>query len=225
MKKTSFHIKAFTLIELLVVIAIIAILAAILFPVLQRAKLSAKASAASSNVKQLAVAMAMYADSYDDRFTPAAYPEGNTYYLWHDILDPYVQNKEIWLCPGSQVNEKDATGERTSHWGYNAGYITDILPDFSNVFTHRAVSYSEIADPVETVLFVSARSSVANSWCGDDGKFLLPPSWSDVHCWGRPDPVHHDHATIAWIDTHVKKMKLGNFYVNQEPPDYYFDRQ
>ncbi len=216
---------AFTLIELLVVIAIIAILAAILFPVFSRAKDAAKATSGMSNVRQMGQAMMLYADSYDDHFCLAAYVEGTSFKLWHDLLDPYVRNKQVWLNPGSKVNPRDQSGEPTSHWGYNAGYITDILPDFSNFLTHRAANYSDISEPTETVLFVGSKSSVPNSWCGDDGKFLLPPSWPNADCWGRPDLVHNGMAIIAWIDTHAKRAPLGLFYENQEPPDRYFDRQ
>jgi len=60
------RLRAFTLIELLVVIAIIAILAAILFPVFAQAKASAKVSTATSQIKQLALALPMYSTDYDD---------------------------------------------------------------------------------------------------------------------------------------------------------------
>ncbi len=60
----------FTLIELLVVIAIIAILAAILFPVFAQAKTAAKKTVAISNMKQLALAVQMYAGDYDDTASP-----------------------------------------------------------------------------------------------------------------------------------------------------------
>src|SRR4051812_43381927 len=63
--------RAFTLIELLVVIAIIAILAAILFPVFARAKEAAKKTAAIAQMKQLSLAVMMYAEGYDDYFVPA----------------------------------------------------------------------------------------------------------------------------------------------------------
>src|SRR5512140_483933 len=58
--------RAFTLIELLVVIAIIAILAAILFPVFAQAKAAAKKASCLSNIKQVALAMNMYANDSDD---------------------------------------------------------------------------------------------------------------------------------------------------------------
>ncbi|HLJ55963.1 MAG TPA: prepilin-type N-terminal cleavage/methylation domain-containing protein [Chthonomonadaceae bacterium] len=63
--------RAFTLIELLVVIAIIAILAAILFPVFAQARESARQITCASNMRQLGIAIRMYASDYDDMWVPA----------------------------------------------------------------------------------------------------------------------------------------------------------
>src|SRR5690242_4811005 len=63
--KTPYTRAGFTLIELLVVIAIIAILAAILFPVFAQARDAARKATCQSNLKQFAIAFAMYAVDYD----------------------------------------------------------------------------------------------------------------------------------------------------------------
>src|ERR1051326_1397854 len=71
--------KAFTLIELLVVIAIIAVLAAILFPVFAQAREKARTVSCLSNTKQLNLAALMYAQDYDEMWSPAIMAWQNPY--------------------------------------------------------------------------------------------------------------------------------------------------
>lgn len=215
---------AFTLIELLVVVAIIAILAAILYPVFLRAKEAAKASTCASNIRNLALAVDLYQTDHDGRFPLAAYAEGAGFKLWHDMTDPYLNNKQVWHCPSSTVSKTDSNGVTTAHYGYNALYLTTIAMDFSNAQTHTAFQTSDIANPSETVLLIEARSSVSGSWCGDDGKFLLPPSQPDADCWGRPNAVHMKMTNVAFVDMHVKRLSPAAYYEGRTPTDEFFDR-
>jgi prepilin-type N-terminal cleavage/methylation domain-containing protein len=183
--------NAFTLIELLVVIAIIAILAAILFPAFAQAREKARQTTCVSNVKQLGLAMLMYTQYYDEGLPLGAYAVSATdFRLWHDLIDPYLKNKNVWHCPSSLVPVRDAggTGAITAHYGYNEHYLTTLAYSFANANGHTAVTLAAVGSPAETVLLADARASKTGSFCGPDGKHLLPPSAPNLDCWGVRRP-------------------------------------
>lgn len=116
MKPTS---KGFTLIELLVVIAIIAILAAILFPVFMSAKAAASRSQCVSNLKQIGICIAMYADDNGGRYHPSSsssmISSRNTQGIgWVYCTLKYSRVKGICLCPSAKWFPEEVAGNKES---------------------------------------------------------------------------------------------------------------
>ena len=100
----------FTLVELLIVIAIIAILAAILFPVFNNARKKAYQTQCAANLQQLGTATRMYAQDYDDTFPYFMYLD--IYRSgWADVIfQGYVNNDQVYDCPGSSLKMDRYTG-------------------------------------------------------------------------------------------------------------------
>src|SRR5688572_32710390 len=69
----------------------VALLGAVLFPVFANAREAARASSCKSNLKQLSLAMLMYAQDYDDRLPPAQ--------EWLTAAQPYYKRPTVGNCP------------------------------------------------------------------------------------------------------------------------------
>jgi prepilin-type N-terminal cleavage/methylation domain-containing protein/prepilin-type processing-associated H-X9-DG protein len=101
---------AFTLVELLVVLAVIGVLAGLLLPALGRAKSRAYRASCLNNLRQLGLAIAMYADDHDQRL-PSAEPLPSNPVATNPplpgirtVLNRHVGNANgVFRCPEDRV--------------------------------------------------------------------------------------------------------------------------
>jgi prepilin-type N-terminal cleavage/methylation domain-containing protein len=93
--------RGFTLIELLVVIAIIAVLIALLLPAVQQAREAARRAQCKNNLKQMALAVHNYADTYlmfpmgSNQFGPN-FNSSRGYMGWAIAILPYIEQNNLY---------------------------------------------------------------------------------------------------------------------------------
>lgn len=181
----------FTLIELLVVIAIIAILAAILFPVFSRAREKARQTSCLSNVKQIGLAMMMYAQDYDECYMVVDHVTG---YDWWMPLQAYVKNAQVFRCPSHRSNPATEPA-------------TDYL--MNGLFAHGA-SMAMIERPAEQIALAERAQGVLytgyHPWPDDYA------SWDDLSAYSYfvdliARDIHNGGANYGFADGHAKWLR------------------
>jgi prepilin-type N-terminal cleavage/methylation domain-containing protein len=204
---------AFTLIELLVVIAIIAILAAMLLPALAGAKRKRQQAACVNNSRQQTLAVFMYADDNSDILPPVAFNDPNDNEIdWPTLLDPYLKNPKIHLCPSDLVSTNNS-------YGLNELGFVD-LTDPGVTTPNRMVGFHT---PAVTVMLGDVGTE-------DDFKTLRPDTMkmiapgSDINDDedARPIARHNQRCDLGLMDGHAEPMRLDLFYLNQNPTNKWF---
>jgi prepilin-type N-terminal cleavage/methylation domain-containing protein len=104
----------FTLIELLVVIAIIAVLAAVLLPALARAREKGRRVSCASNLRNLGMALRIYANDADEFFPVDDNAAGFNSLLRVNL----VKSMKIFLCPSTDTPHEPAPLLEDTHLDY-----------------------------------------------------------------------------------------------------------
>jgi prepilin-type N-terminal cleavage/methylation domain-containing protein len=205
--------QGFTLVELLVVIAIIAILAALLLPALARAKQKGQQTVCINNVRQQALAVFMYVGDNNDILLPVAYNDANSNEVdWPTLLDPYLKNPKIHLCPNDLVSTNNS-------YGLNELGFVD-LTDPGVTTPNRLAGFHT---PVTTVMLgdIGTEDDLKTSR-PDTLKMIAPGSVINDDGDARPAARHNQRCVLGFMDGHTGPMRLLEFYLNQTPTNKWF---
>lgn len=227
--------SAFTLIELLVVIAIIAILAAILFPVFAQAREKARQAACLSNLKQIGVGLMMYVQDYDETYplirttgwttkgTIVGGLSAGTYYRYTpELLDTYIKNKQVWVCPSAAFDPDDPNSDSYANWAFSRGNSVAYADWFKTTYgqnldynqgdtltTRYGIfgrAQADLTDPVTTIAYLDCWTFTASSAHRMSGYSTNPVGfgWAVTAAAGRR---HAEGNNILWADGHAKWLK------------------
>jgi len=206
----SWHLseRAFNLVELLVVIAIIGVLAALLLPALSSAKERTKRTQCKNNLRQIGIAMVMYAGENGDLVVSAKQQESfkpEHFAFVQTSLEPpgaraaesvglKVVSNNVWTCPnrpGLPVYEEVPGLRITPQWviGYQyfGGIKTWMNPSFPKGIPSRSPVKLTAARPT-WCLAADAMVKVDGVWGRTYAERPLP--WSNL-------PPHHGSKRLV----------------------------
>ena len=197
----------FTLIELLVVISIIALLIAILLPALQSARATARATACASNLRQIGIGAAIYAQDHNDRTAsylsvPGAMTGSDAF--WTDMLLPYLSTG-VFECPDEPAGWRPHDQGHMGSYGVNITVSNTPTPGAPAewgtaarfVYVYRPLQ--QIKRPVEAMAMMDSKSSTS-------GNGILWVRRTNVADFDGVSDVHLGTANVGFFDGHVMRM-------------------
>lgn len=203
---------AFTLIELLVVVAIIAILIAILLPSLGAARRATKTAVCMSNMRQIGLAIGMYADENNDAIVALMETQAG-FVHWIELLRKYILTADICVCPADESThwEPDpfdvVLGRRTTSYVTNGS----MTPEFD------VRRFNQVRNPATKILLTELREGLV-------GDHFHPGSWA-IFLSVPDDEIatrrHREQCNFWFLDGRVETRAFSTTWDPNVGVDHY----
>jgi prepilin-type N-terminal cleavage/methylation domain-containing protein len=216
--------QAFTLIELLVVIAIIALLLAILLPSMNLARMHAKRIASASNMRQIGLALQLYAEDNRGFFPETTHGltgQAARKRSWIFTLSPYVGDvNEIRICP-ADPKRKERLANGFSSYVLNEYIAVDNIDPFGRIIGTSYRNMFKLKRPSETITTFIGADDLSVSITSDHTHsrlwFLPTPNvpWNTIRKDIQPDRYHTNttpdntsgSSLYLYVDSRVETIK------------------
>lgn len=212
--------NGFTFIELLVVIAIIALLAALLLPALSRAKESARSTQCLSQMRQIGLAVRLYADGHDDEFPRSqhsAFAHGQL--PWGRAIAPELgQGDMAWtnLLTGLYHCPSDP---RKGAWSYGQNVYFELNPE-NDDYTGSPQTWRRVANvpkPSATILQAENSSGASGSMGADH---IMAHFWTSPQDASDVEPRRHRaRSNYSFGDGHAHGRDFATTYAPEKNVD------
>ena len=207
--------KGFTLIELLAVIAIIGILTALLFPLTAQIRASARSAQCASNMRQIGVALRLFADENDGLLPGIAHLRAED--SWVLSLRPFLDNvDEVRICPSDPRAEEMRQVDWATSYIMNDIIFLPPMDEFGQPAGPDFRRLDALSAPSRTILaFIEADHrgiaptddhTHAANW-GGNWQAVINDIAPNRHRAGGDDPTRtNGTANYLYADGHVESI-------------------
>lgn len=203
--------RAFTLIELLTVVAIIGILAAIVLASIGAVRNSARRADSANNIRQLAMAVLMFADEHRGTIPGRLGPDGRS---WPLDLIPYLgESENAFFSPADHHDTMSDPAVTATKIADMPGWQAQKIPSYA--WNFQVGGSNRVTNPMRLNDYFALSRALVLVTCSE-GSYSQRFGFVDTGSY-RPSAERYGGRVLgAFLDGHVEVLRSTDF-ATQDP--------